>query len=322
MRSPELLKPWLNSALPWQHVTLERLSSLEQQEKLPHAILLTGARGLGKTQLAAQFATGLLCEAPGVEPCGSCASCQLAGGGAHGDFRWIAPEEGKRAIGVDAIRSAVTFMQQTSGYGSHKVLVIEPAEAMTAAAANALLKTLEEPPGKALLILVSHRSGELPATVRSRCQRYNLPHPSRSSALTWLAEQTSCSEPVAQRAYSLAQAQPLTAVQLIRGEDLASKEALIMALEGLLDGSKATPEALAALNGYDLDVILEAALQSVEQRIYSADGDRVIKADFYRRDKILEWLIANRKGINFGRDVILPELARLLVTDIQPSMNV
>ena len=322
MRSPELLKPWLNSALPWQHVTLERLSSLEQQEKLPHAILLTGARGLGKTQLAASFATGLLCEARGVEPCGSCASCQLAGGGAHGDFRWIAPEEGKRAIGVDAIRSAVTFMQQTSGYGSHKVLVIEPAEAMTAAAANALLKTLEEPPGKALLILVSHRSGELPATVRSRCQRYNLPHPSRSSTLTWLAEQTSCSEPVAQRAYSLAQAQPLTAVQLIRGEDLASKEALIMALDGLLDGSKAGPEALAALNGYDLDVILEAALQSVERRIYIADGDRVLKADFYRRDKILEWLIANRKGINFGRDVILPELARLLVTDIQASMNV
>jgi DNA polymerase-3 subunit delta' len=213
-------------------------------------------------------------------------------------------------------------MQQTSGYGSHKVLVIEPAEAMTAAAANALLKTLEEPPGKALLILVSHRSGELPATVRSRCQRYNLPHPSRSSTLTWLAEQTSCSESVAERAYSLAQAQPLTAVQLIRGEDLASKEALIMALEGLLDGSKATPEALAALNGYDLDVILEAALQSVERRIYIADGDRVLKADFYRRDKILEWLIANRKGINFGRDVILPELARLLVTDIQASMNV
>jgi DNA polymerase-3 subunit delta' len=322
MRSPELLKPWLNSALPWQHVTLERLSSLEQQEKLPHAILLTGARGLGKTQLAASFATGLLCEARGVEPCGSCASCQLAGGGAHGDFRWIAPEEGKRAIGVDAIRSAVTFMQQTSGYGSHKVLVIEPAEAMTAAAANALLKTLEEPPGKALLILVSHRSGELPATVRSRCQRYNLPHPSRSSTLTWLAEQTSCSESVAERAYSLAQAQPLTAVQLIRGEDLASKEALIMALDGLLDGSKAGPEALAALNGYDLDVILEAALQSVERRIYIADGDRVLKADFYRRDKILEWLIANRKGINFGRDVILPELARLLVTDIQASMNV
>jgi DNA polymerase-3 subunit delta' len=322
VRSPELLKPWLNSALPWQQCILERLSSLEQQEKLPHAILLTGARGLGKTQLAASFATGLLCEMPGVEPCGSCANCQLAGGGAHGDFRWIAPEEGKRAIGVDAIRSAVTFMQQTSGYGSHKVLVIEPAEAMTAAAANALLKTLEEPPGKALLILVSHRPGELPATVRSRCQRYNLPHPSRSAALTWLADQTSCSERVAERAYSLAQAQPLTAVQLIRGEDLASKEALILALDGLLDGSKATPEALAGLNGYDLDVILEAALQSVEQRIYITDGDRVTTADFYRRDKILKWLIASRKGINFGRDVILPELARLLVTDTPASMNV
>ncbi|MDG1065561.1 MAG: DNA polymerase III subunit delta' [Luminiphilus sp.] len=315
MRSPELLKPWLNSALPWQQSILERLSSLEHQKKLPHAILLTGAKGLGKTQLAASFATGLLCQRAGVEPCGSCTSCQLAGGGAHGDFRWIAPEEGKRAIGVDAIRAAVTFMQQTSGYGSHKVLVIQPAEAMTAAAANALLKTLEEPPGKALLILVSHRPGELPATVRSRCQRYNLPHPSRPVALTWLANQSSCSGPIAEQAYSLAQAQPLTALRLILNEDLATKAALIDALSGLLEGSKTTPEALAGFSGYDLDVILDTALQRVEERIYYAAGEPGSKAHFRQRDKILEWLIANRKGINFGRDVILPELARLLVTE-------
>lgn len=316
MRSPELLTPWLNPALPWQQPICERLSSLAHQEKLPHGILLTGAKGLGKTQLAATLAAGMLCKEPSINPCGNCDSCQLVGGGAHGDFRWISPDEGKRAIGVDAIRAAVTFMQQTPAYGAYKLLVIEPAEAMTLAAANALLKTLEEPPGKALLVLVSHRPGELPATVRSRCQRFNVPTPTTSVAEKWLAESTGCSAEVAAQAYLIAQAQPLTAERLIQNEELVVQGALIDALGELLDGSKAASEALAALNGYDLDVILEAALLNVEQRLYNPAGAPDSQLNFYRRDQILQWLAANRKGINFGRDMILPELGRLLATDL------
>ncbi|MDB2615760.1 hypothetical protein N9Z13_02475, partial [Luminiphilus sp.] len=189
-------------------------------------------------------------------------------------------------------------------------------EAMTPAAANALLKTLEEPPGQALLILVSHRPGELPATVRSRCQRFTLPNPTRSATVTWLVERTACSAEVAEQAYLLAQAQPLTAERLIQNEELTVKGALIHALGEVLDGSKAASEALAALNGHDLDVILEAALLSVEQRLYNPVGAPDSRVNFYRRDKILQWLVANRKGINFGRDMILPELGRLLATEI------
>lgn len=312
MRSPELLKPWLNPALPWQHGVLERLSSLQAQEKLPHAILLTGAKGLGKTRVAASFAAGLLCKIPGIDPCGSCEACQLVGGGAHGDFKWIAPEEGKRAIGVDAIRHAVTFMQQTPGYGFHKLLVIEPAEAMTVAAANALLKTLEEPAGNAHLILVSHRPGELPATIRSRCQRFNVPHPTMQVAIDWLTAQTSCSAQIADQAYSLTRAQPLTAERLIQSEDLVAREALAGALDGLLDGTKVMPEALVELNSYELDMVLETALQSVERRVYAAAVPNASRQHFYQRDQILRWLAASRSGINFGRDVMLPELGRLL----------
>ena len=316
VRPPELLTPWLNTELPWQQDVFERLSSLERQEKLPHAILLTGSKGLGKARLAALFAAGVLCKASDAEPCGSCEACQLVGGGAHGDFRWIRPEEGKRAIGVDAIRASVSFMQQTPGYGSHKILVVEPAEAMTTAAANALLKTLEEPPGRALLILVSHRAGELPATIRSRCQRFNLPHPTKPTALAWLVENTSCSAQTAEQAYALSRAQPLTAERLIQGDDLPSIEALTNALGGLLDKTIANQEVLVALGGHDLDVILEAALHSVEQRLYSAAGAAYSRSNFHRRDQILDWLIASRKGVNFGRDVMLPELGRLLTTEL------
>jgi DNA polymerase-3 subunit delta' len=315
VRPPELLTPWLNPVLPWQQGVFERLSSLERQEKLPHAILLTGSKGLGKARLAALFAAGVLCKTANAVPCGSCEACQLVGGGAHGDFRWVRPEEGKRAIGVDAIRSSVMFMQQTPGYGSHKILVVEPAEAMTAAAANALLKTLEEPPGRALLILVSHRAGELPATIRSRCQRFTLPNPKVSAALAWLADRASCSVQIAEQAYTLARGEPLTAERLIQNDDIGSSEALIGAMAGLLDKTKATQEAIAMMSGYDLEVILEAALQSLEQRILGAAGAKCSRVDFHRRDKVLEWLIASRKGVNFARDVMLPEMSRLLTTE-------
>lgn len=314
VRPAELLTPWLDTALPWQQGVFERLTSLERQEKFPHAILLTGSKGLGKARLAALFAAGVLCKASDAEPCGSCEACQLVGGGAHGDFRWVRPEEGKRAIGVDAIRASVSFMQQTPGYGSHKILVVEPAEAMTTAAANALLKTLEEPPGQALLILVSHRPGELPATIRSRCQRFNVAHPTKSTALAWLVENTSCSMQTAEQAYALSRTQPLTAERLIQGDDLPAIEALTHAMGGLVDKTMAVQEVLATLGGHDLDVILGAALHCLEQRLYSAAGAECSRINFQRRDQILDWLAASRQGVNFGRDVMLPELGRLLTS--------
>ena len=133
--------------------------------------------------------------------------------------------------------------------------------------------------------------------------------------MTWLVERTACSAEVAEQAYFLAQAQPLTAERFIQSEALMVKGALVEALGGLLDGGKAVSEALAALNSYDIDVILEAALMSVEQRLYNPVGATDSRVNFYRRDKILQWLVANRRGINFGRDMILPELGRLLATE-------
>jgi DNA polymerase-3 subunit delta' len=104
----------------------------------------------------------------------------------HADLRWLRPPDDKTSIGIDAVRALVADLALTSYSGRGKVAVIEPADAMTSNAANSLLKTLEEPPGNALLVLVVDRAGRLPATILSRCQRINIPLPSEQDSLSWL----------------------------------------------------------------------------------------------------------------------------------------
>jgi DNA polymerase-3 subunit delta' len=104
----------------------------------------------------------------------------------HADLHWLEPPEDKQGILIDQVRELVGNLQLTSYEGRGKVAVIEPANTMTNSAANSLLKTLEEPPGDALLILVADRIGRLPATVFSRCQRIDFAPPAESQGLAWL----------------------------------------------------------------------------------------------------------------------------------------
>jgi len=195
-REPARL-PW-PSLLPWQYEAAR--AALVRRAAWPHALLIYGAQGIGKHALALNFAQALLCETPLAEglACGECAGCRYAIAGQHPDLMRlellvIDPEEGTlgtvESIGIDRVRALTEFVQLTSHRQRAKVAVIAPAERMNAAATNALLKTLEEPPPGTHLILVSDQPGRMPATLRSRCRMYAAPVPERSDAIAWLAAQ-------------------------------------------------------------------------------------------------------------------------------------
>ena len=188
---------------PWHRGELARL--LAERERMPHALLVHGAAGIGKTRFAQALAASVLCEAPRAGlACEECPSCHWFSQGNHPDYREIVPEvaaeeeegaEGEPAkadkakslvIKIDQVRAVADFIALTTHRAGYRVLVIRPAETLHPAAANALLKTLEEPPPGTLIVLVSHQPARLLATVRSRCRRVALHAPQRAVALEWL----------------------------------------------------------------------------------------------------------------------------------------
>ncbi len=171
--------------LPWHEKQWQRIGSMRDSARVPHALMLRGAKGLGKGEFAARLSALLLCQAE-EKPCGACRGCRLMASGNHPDFLAVVPAEDKQSIGIDQIRSLIDHVWLTTQYAGYKVVVVNPAELMTRAAANTLLKTLEEPPGVAVFILVAHQSGLLPATIRSRCQMLEFSLPPASLALPWL----------------------------------------------------------------------------------------------------------------------------------------
>ncbi|MEX2367614.1 MAG: DNA polymerase III subunit delta' [Pseudohongiellaceae bacterium] len=173
--------------LPWHEEIFGQLRTLHAEARLAHAYLLQGQPGLGKLKLARHLARYLLCQSPAAgQPCNHCRSCLLFKAGAHPDLCCVEPEEGKRIISVDQIRQTLDFMARTSGLGSCKVVILNPAESMNINAANALLKALEEPAQDTFVLLISHQPALLLATVRSRCQKLKLVTPDTALAKHWL----------------------------------------------------------------------------------------------------------------------------------------
>ena len=172
---------------PWQEQQWQSWDQRRQAGRLPHAIMISGAEGIGKQRLALAMANRLLCVDPhSLYACGRCKGCQLLASGHHRDLYTLSPIEKSRFIKVDAVRELTQVLAKSGQQGGWKVAIIQPAEAMNSAAANALLKTLEEPDGQTVIILISARPSAVPATVRSRCQKWVMPLPSQTEALPWL----------------------------------------------------------------------------------------------------------------------------------------
>ncbi len=179
------------TTLPWQQAHWAHLHSYILQQRIPQALLITGCKGLGKFQLAEQFASALLCEQVQAngEGCGHCHSCLLLKAKTHPDFMLVQPEEGKTTIAIDQIRSLITKLTLKPQYDRYRVVILNPADKMNNASANAFLKCLEEPNERTILLLISDRPSKLPATIRSRCQKIAITQPDKATVLHWLQTQ-------------------------------------------------------------------------------------------------------------------------------------
>ncbi|OAH96685.1 DNA polymerase III subunit delta' [Methylomonas methanica] len=197
---------------PWQQDNWRQLHAYIEQQRIPQALLFSGASGQGKRHLAEYYARTLLCHTPLADSsaCGHCVGCKLFAAQTHPDFLTIEPDEPGKAIGIDKIRQLIVKLALKPQYDdAYRVVIIQPADALNTASANAFLKCLEEPTERTCLLLISEQPSRLPATIRSRCQKIDCATPAHEQAMTWLQQQGAGEH--AELLLTLAQGSPLLA---------------------------------------------------------------------------------------------------------------
>src|SRR6185312_7049808 len=225
-----------NRELPWLIAPFARAREALARGRLGHAVLIHAAAGLGGEVLAQRLTMLVLCDAKADRPCGQCASCQLFAAHTHPDFHWIEIDRAEKAtqIKVEQIRALANTLSLKSYRGGYKVAVIAEADALNVNAANALLKTLEEPAPATLLILCASRPSRLPPTIVSRCHKLSVGVPSRTVALAWLGARKPLS--AWPKLLELAGGAPLRALELEASGVLELDGEMAAALERLAAG--------------------------------------------------------------------------------------
>lgn len=277
MSDSDVRLPYPFHPYAWQQVFWRQLDELLVEQRLPHALLLSGADGIGKERFARAFAARLLCQSPrdGVA-CSQCKSCSLLAAGTHPDFMWLTLEtddKGKtaKAIKVDQVREVVEFAAKSSQMAGWRVVVITPAHLLNVQAANALLKTLEEPGRETALMLVTSQPLSLMPTLRSRCQQRPLPVPTEAEALAWLVPQTG-DEERARLLLALSRGAPLAALALQEADWFSQREALLRDLMQLGQQRQTALATAQRWHGLGAEALLKALLSLMDDMVAAASG--------------------------------------------------
>ncbi|MDH3761947.1 MAG: hypothetical protein OEU50_13275 [Gammaproteobacteria bacterium] len=206
--------------LPWQANILQRALELKAQQRMPHAVMIDSASDQDMSALIWHLSMLLLCDTPReLSPCGSCEACRMMQAETYSDFSLVTlmPDEKTKKISknikIEQIRNLIHEVSLTHQYDRLKIAAIYPAEAMSKASANALLKTLEEPASRVLILLMTHNRGRIPITLRSRCQSWSIDPPTREQALQWLDDK-GLSTKDSERYLEFASGDPLLATNL------------------------------------------------------------------------------------------------------------
>ncbi|MGM0569214.1 DNA polymerase III subunit delta' [Marinobacter sp.] len=230
--------------MPWLTPVLEHFGQALDQGRLPHASLVTGERGVGKRQLAERIAALLVCDrrAPGSRAaCGECRQCRLVAGESHPDIRVYQPEK-SRMIRIDQVRALSQFAVASPQVAGVKVAILDRADQLNINAANALLKTLEEPAADVVLLLLQETGRPVLPTIRSRCRVLPVATPGAEAATAWLAAELADREPAPDTdrqalALHLAGGAPRLAVELLDSEFLMQRDTALEAFRQFMKGA-------------------------------------------------------------------------------------
>ena len=284
---------------PWIVVAEAQARAALAAGRLGHALLVTGPAGIGKRALVDALAARVLCQQPVDDaPCGTCRGCRLRLAGTHPDLRVVTFElnkEGTRLrteIVIEQIRRTSELLALTPQLGGAQVVIVDPADAINGAAANALLKTLEEPMPNRFLWLLAADPGRLPATIRSRCQRLDLRLPPRIEALAWLDGQGLARETAAE-ALDAARGNPGLALQWARSGNLALRREVETDLDALARGRALPSEVAQRWAGEDAVQRVAFAADLVHARaagLTGPDETRRLSAWFDHANRVRELL--------------------------------
>ena len=255
---------------PWLHADMEQLLG---QGNLGHGLLVHGPAGVGKLNFALVLSARLLGIEGSRQPLGPGDALGLIDLDDddprifHPDLCWLRPTRRGGRIGVDAVRATIADLTLTSHAGGPKVAVIEPAESMTLAAANALLKTLEEPTRLTYLLLVSDRPGMLPATVRSRCRRVALGSVGEDQAVAWLQQWGSVDDTAWRQLLLRSHGGPMQALRLASRDFINLNMELSEELEAVSQSKQGPLDVATRWSKSDPDLRLEWLVGSLEEAI-------------------------------------------------------
>ncbi len=319
----------------WQFIgnqsAVAYLQSNLANNRLAHGYLFCGPEQVGKKRLADIFINSLLCEAKGqVRPCNACRHCQQRAKGIHPDVFWVKREPDRKDIWIEQIQELRNKLGLTSFLDSYKIAVVEDADRLNPTSANALLKTLEEPPAKTILIFLTSKINLLPATIISRCQVLRL-RPAPTSVIADYLIELGAERQLASVIANLALGRPGLALDLFQDEELLTfyQERVNQFLAvSQQDISRRFKEALALAKekeSFSENVTGLIAVLNIWQSVWrdliliKAQSVNLIKNVFVQQ-KLME--LAGRYSLRQLKDLILQakETQRYLKQNINPQL--
>ncbi len=215
----------------------ERLSAtvggMLASNRIPHAVLIEGDSGTGKTVLASYLCRAAVCERED-RPCGECDGCRLQAGGNHPDVSYIAPEKDRKTISVNQIRDIITAAAIRPQKSGRRVFVIDPGDSMTPQAQNALLKILEEPPSNVVFILTTISKSAMLETVVSRCTVLTVSIPDEASAIEYIASKVNRERDEIAEAYRTARGSIGNALNILKKKSASAAAKTAESFIGLI----------------------------------------------------------------------------------------